>query len=1562
MIASNSIRTFKSYYQPGGVCQLVGGKWSRNVTVTTADPSGLGQWTYQTISGQSGRHLTIISAYQTCTGNHQSGEKTTWKQRHSILTSINNNQDTPTADPRKHFSSDLTRLCQQLQHQNHGILLFIDANSHLYDQHSWLHPFLSTTSLRDVYAYRHGLNNEPTSYQRGSQRIDFMFASPNLLPFITACGYLPFDAHSDHRLMYCDIHLTTYLRDMDPPDLTDKQPRAILSKHRKSSNEYKATVLARLTTLNYLAIINRIVETVDRTGTLDEADQYILENIDELITATMVNTEKDMTRNHKSPWSPKLIQATHAIAYWNSWIKEAKTGRDYSHQRYSQLKHRQSVRYLKDIQKNAARLREDWLLEQEGIQLQQGHPEHARALRHIRQAEEVSQSFTTIRQAIHGMTSGALKTLLVPSEDSDHPTRITDPTEIIERLIARNLEHFHQAHGTVFTQDNLQLICTYTFETALMELTQLTGNGNEAFDAVVSQLARWSTESDEQAGLLTGYDLMQKFRKWRESTSTSPSGRHLGLYKAILKGENPILTSDTSATPYERIQQSPTQEPDHGALFYDCLAQIINICVKTGYVLKRWRRIHNVMLEKLPGTPLIEKLRVIHIFEADFNAWAGIVFGRRMMQKAELSGLLGNEQGGSRKGKTAIDVYAMKFFTFELAEVTRTPLAVMDNDAKACYDRIVMALAHLRCQQTGIPYTASRLLDNFLNQAEYYIQTNAAMSISHYMQSFVDDSSIWVNDFLASLQQQTSGQSLADTLQLATQWWEELLVTTGGKLELQKCFFYLIEWNFAHSEPRPYTTQDRTYDIQIRQSTNGEHQTMNHKSADEAHRTLGFQAKPHNKFHEQFQVLKQSSQKLTQAIRTHYMNARTAHRAYFAVFLPRMKYPLHLCGLSESQLKQVQSGPLTATLQALGYPTQFPRHVVFGNKDEGGLGFTPLYIEQGIINLQFIMRHVHQGEQLGDTIITYFRWLQHYAGVDYPLLQYPERPTTLLPSKWFTEFRTFLASIQGSMTLATDTLSPLYRLKDLFIMVEAAKYFSESDLRHINNVRLHLQVTRLSDICNVAGTHVITGTPKQPLTSTSFPSTTTRLWPVQPMPPTTSWACWRNFLDMITRDGSQLRTPLGPWIPHLIGWGHKHPHGSFGWSLATHNEVLWEGWGFAHGTPMSSYRAEAYGRLAACRFLLRYTEYMGWTLPTQTRITTATDNKELLSNEQKWSHTVISNPYNQLRPDVDLLDLLVTSWKMYPIPHTSEHVKGHQDSSTPFHELSWLAQLNVQADASATYALDYAPMLSPPRPPTPPSPAHFFIADHLITSQYPRHIKQAAGKGRMREYLQATQSLNLDYDRIDWTSWNNARNMLSVSTQTFITKAICNWLPTNARLARITPGISPLCSRCGCYAETYAHVFQCSHARAWQQQFLASLQDWHHDMDTPPLLQHQLTKSLVAWFDQRPMADAPIQVPVLTVLKGGIPSTWLPIVRDHYSQTESQSYHYTEQQWAKLLSRFLVQQAARVWKQRCSHTNEAHMSLVAFHERQRLQAEITRLYEMQSECIIQHPFEVPLQD
>jgi hypothetical protein len=43
------------------------------------------------------------------------------------------------------------------------------------------------------------------------------------------------------------------------------------------------------------------------------------------------------------------------------------------------------------------------------------------------------------------------------------------------------------------------------------------------------------------------------------------------------------------------------------------------------------------------------------------------------------------------------------------SRLTRTPLGTLDNDAKACYDRIMLLFALLLCQKHGVPLSACKL-------------------------------------------------------------------------------------------------------------------------------------------------------------------------------------------------------------------------------------------------------------------------------------------------------------------------------------------------------------------------------------------------------------------------------------------------------------------------------------------------------------------------------------------------------------------------------------------------------------------------------------------------------------------------------------------------------------------------------------------------------------------------------------------------------------------------------------------------------------------------------------
>ena len=137
-------------------------------------------------------------------------------------------------------------------------------------------------------------------------------------------------------------------------------------------------------------------------------------------------------------------------------------------------------------------------------------------------------------------------------------------------------------------------------------------------------------------------------RVWNETTSTSPSGNHLGHDKCPIK--------------YENNQETPTL----ATRIFKIKSQLINMALKHGIIYSRWQTINTVMIEKVHGQYHIDKLRVLHIFESDLNGTIGIFWSRRLMAQAERYESLNDAQHGSRKGRGTDTLLLTKHRTYAL--------------------------------------------------------------------------------------------------------------------------------------------------------------------------------------------------------------------------------------------------------------------------------------------------------------------------------------------------------------------------------------------------------------------------------------------------------------------------------------------------------------------------------------------------------------------------------------------------------------------------------------------------------------------------------------------------------------------------------------------------------------------------------------------------------------------------------------------------------------------------------------------------------------------------------
>jgi hypothetical protein len=183
---------------------------------------------------------------------------------------------------------------------------------------------------------------------------------------------------------------------------------------------------------------------------------------------------------------------------------------------------------------------------------------------------------------------------------------------------------------------------------------------------------------------------------------------------------------------------------------------------------------------------------------------------------------------------------------------------MFDNDTTGCFDRIIISLAMIAALRLGMPRSAAHMHSSVLLHMKYFVKTAHGISSEFYRvlcdyllygtgqgsgaspsiwlslvivflnsltilaplamsfadpwedifeernaDSFVDDTCNGCND---SLQEEAMPYTeLIAKAQVMAQIWERILYSSGGALELRKCFWYLLYWTWENGRPQLVT-------------------------------------------------------------------------------------------------------------------------------------------------------------------------------------------------------------------------------------------------------------------------------------------------------------------------------------------------------------------------------------------------------------------------------------------------------------------------------------------------------------------------------------------------------------------------------------------------------------------------------------------------------------------------------------------------------------------------------------------------------------------------------------
>ncbi len=226
-------------------------------------------------------------------------------------------------------------------------------------------------------------------------------------------------------------------------------------------------------------------------------------------------------------------------------------------------------------------------------------------------------------------------------------------------------------------------------------------------------------------------DFCAKLRLWSESTTTSPSGMHLGHYKSLIARHS--FSSDLADEELAPEFKERKDELDYRQQAIRQLRlQLLNYALERGYSFLRWQKVVNTMLFKdTPDNVRLHRTRVIHIYEADFNLFLGIKW-REAMHQAEDLQLLNDGQFGSRPYRNATEPVFFEELQLEISRATRKPLILTNYDATACYDRIIPNLGMTVSQKYGVPALVTASNASTLEKADFYVRTELGISPTGY--------------------------------------------------------------------------------------------------------------------------------------------------------------------------------------------------------------------------------------------------------------------------------------------------------------------------------------------------------------------------------------------------------------------------------------------------------------------------------------------------------------------------------------------------------------------------------------------------------------------------------------------------------------------------------------------------------------------------------------------------------------------------------------------------------------------------------------------------------------
>jgi hypothetical protein len=421
-------------------------------------------------------------------------------------------------------------------------------------------------------------------------------------------------------------------------------------------------------------------------------------------------------------------------------------------------------------------------------------------------------------------------------------------------------------------------------------------------------------------------------------------------------------------------------------------------------------------------------------------------------------------------------------------------------------------------------------------------------SIQQWIDGFVDDTSLFTNIIQYSDNDNITNLCHQLTHDMTT--WNELLEASGGKLELSKCFYYVLSWKFdkeGNGLPMYISERQNQHAVPIKIKTAAHDLiTIKQKEVNIAHKTLGcFKAIDGNE-KEQIKYLSDKSRQFGKKLHNTSLTRKQANMAYKMIYIPSMRYGLPACSLSCAEIDSIQKSTLDKFLPFMGFEHGSPRPLVHGTQEMGGYEIPHLYTEMMGLKIESIIAHIRADSILGKSFRININYLQLLSGLESPIFSSRDN-IGYITANWLTRLRHYILEINGTFIIKDVWTPTKLRENDVVLMTEFLTLgLTQAELRLLNNWRLFFQVNTLAKLCNPEGTRIRECFIKAPTINFSNQISRSMIhWPNQGIPGKRGFSLWLKCLRVCFHMApkGRINHKFGKWKTSAIlvknnSWNH----------------------------------------------------------------------------------------------------------------------------------------------------------------------------------------------------------------------------------------------------------------------------------------------------------------------------------------------------------------------------------------------------------------------------------------